>query len=412
MDARTRKHQHVEDDTADEARMLAEGITAKRDRLLASLTLIAGIGAIVAMPFALRAGAEFFMPVTAALVVAIALVPLLEWFERRGVPAKLSAGLCLIIFLALAVFAIGSIVIPASDWVAQVPTKITKVRSALEPIFDLYKNLDKFIDRTVSQIEVTQAQTQTRAVRIETPNSMLGLLTSSAPHLLIQLFFALLVIFFFLAGWTAMRKKTIVSRGSFEGALTTARVIQEVVDATSTYLGTITLINIGLGGLTALALWWLGMPSPVMWGGIVAVANYIPYLGPIVCALLLFVGGLMTYPDIWGALLPPAAFISFHLIEANFFTPMVVGHRLTISPLSILISLSFWAWVWGTTGALLAVPLLIIMKTIFSAAGTPDIAGFLFEHGTLTHVGDLDEEEVEERQEMEPAMVDTPKPLS
>jgi len=413
MDARTRKHGQVDDDTADEARMLAEGITAKRDRLLASLTLIAGIGLLIGLPFALRTGAEFFMPVTAALVIAIALVPLLEWFERRGIPSKPAAGLCVLIFLAVALFAIGSIVVPASDWVAQVPTKITKVRQALEPVFDLYKNLDRFIDRTVSQIEVAGAQgTQTRAVRIETPNSMLGLLTSSAPHLLIQLFFSLLVIFFFLAGWTAMRKKTIVSRGSFEGALTTARVIQQVVDATSTYLGTITLINIGLGGLTALVLWWLGMPSPVMWGGIVAVANYIPYLGPIVAALLLFVGGLMIYPDIWGAMLPPAAFISFHLIEANLFTPMVVGHRLTISPLSILISLSFWAWVWGTTGALLAVPLLIIMKTIFSAAGTPDIAGFLFEHGTLTHIGDPDEEEVDDRQEMPPAMVDTPKASS
>ena len=390
--------------------MLAETITAKRDRLLASLTLIAGLGLIVGLPFALRTGAEFFMPVTAALVVAIALVPLLEWFERRGIPPKAAAGLCVLVFLLFAMFAIGSILVPATDWIAQVPTKITKVRSALEPVFDLYKNLDRFIDKTVSQIEVAGSQaSQTRAVRIETPNSMLGLLTSSAPHLLIQLFFALLVIFFFLAGWTAMRKKTIVSRGSFEGALTTARVIQQVVDATSTYLGTITLINIGLGALTALVLWWLGMPSAVMWGGIVAVANYIPYLGPIVAALLLFLGGLMTYPDIWGAMLPPAAFISFHLIEANFFTPMVVGHRLTISPLSILISLSFWAWVWGTTGALLAVPLLIIMKTIFSAAGTPDIAGFLFEHGTLTHVGDPNEEEEDERQEMQPAMVDTPK---
>ena len=410
MDARTRKHGHVDEETVDEARMLAETITAKRDRLLASLTLIAGLGLIVGLPFALRTGAEFFMPVTAALVVAIALVPLLEWFERRGIPPKAAAGLCVLVFLLFAMFAIGSILVPATDWIAQVPTKITKVRSALEPVFDLYKNLDRFIDKTVSQIEVAGSQaSQTRAVRIETPNSMLGLLTSSAPHLLIQLFFALLVIFFFLAGWTAMRKKTIVSRGSFEGALTTARVIQQVVDATSTYLGTITLINIGLGALTALVLWWLGMPSAVMWGGIVAVANYIPYLGPIVAALLLFLGGLMTYPDIWGAMLPPAAFISFHLIEANFFTPMVVGHRLTISPLSILISLSFWAWVWGTTGALLAVPLLIIMKTIFSAAGTPDIAGFLFEHGTLTHVGDPNEEEEDERQEMQPAMVDTPK---
>jgi hypothetical protein len=68
--------------------------------------------------------------------------------------------------------------------------------------------------------------------------------------------------------------------------------------------------------------------------------------------------------------------------------------------------------VWGTTGALLAVPLLIIMKTVFAAAGTPDIAGFLFEHGTLTHVGDPNEEEENERQEMQPAMVDTPKPRS
>ncbi len=410
MDARTRKQHQVDDEAIEEAQVLAEAMGAKRDRLLASFTLIAGIGLIVAMPFALRAGAEFFMPVTAALVIAIALVPLLEWFERRGVPSKLAAGLCLIIFLLIALFAIGSIVIPATDWVAQVPSKIPKVRAALEPVLDLYKNLDRFIAKTTSQIAISQEQT--RAVRIETPNSMLGLLTSSAPHLMIQLFFSLLVIFFFLAGWTAMRKKTIVSRGSFEGALTTARVIQQVVDATSTYLGTITLINAGLGALTAVALWWLGMPSPVMWGGIVAVANYIPYLGPIVCALLLFVGGLMTYPDIWGALLPPAAFISFHLIEANFFTPMVVGHRLTISPLSILISLSFWAWVWGPTGALLAVPLLIIMKTVFSAAGTPDIAGFLFEHGTLTHIGDPDEEEEDERREMGPAMVDTEKPAS
>jgi predicted PurR-regulated permease PerM len=411
MDARTRKHRQNDDPVSEEARALAETISAKRDRLLAGLTLIAGIGVVVALPFALRAGAEFFMPVTAALVVAIALVPALEWFERRGIPSKPAAGLCVLIFLLLAIFAIGSIVVPASDWVAQVPTKIGKVRSALEPVFDLYKNLDRFIGRIANQVQLSHVS-HARTVTVEQPNSVMGLLATSAPHLLIQLFFSLLVIFFFLAGWTTMRKKTIVSRGSFEGALTTARVIQLVVDATSTYLGTITLINIGLGALTAGALWWLGMPSPVMWGGIVAVANYIPYLGPIVSALLLFLGGLMTYSDVWGALWPPAIFICFHLVEANFFTPMVVGHRLTISPLSILISLSFWAWIWGTTGALLAVPLLIIMKTVFSAAGTPDIAGFLFEHGTLTHIGEEDEEDVEERQEMKPAMVDTPEAAS
>jgi predicted PurR-regulated permease PerM len=374
--------------------------SAKRDRLLASIALIAGAGIAISLPFALRAGAEFFLPVTAALVIAITLVPMLEWMERRGVPSRLAAGLCVIMFLLIALFAIGSIVLPAINWVALIPERIPKVQAALDPVLDLYKAFDRFVDRILSQVAV--APDQSRTVRLETPNSVGGLLATSAPHLIIQLFFSLLVIFFFLAGWTTMRKRTIVSRGSFEGALTTARVIQQVVDATSIYIGTITLINVTLGALTALILWQLGMDSPVMWGGIVAVLNYIPYLGPIGSALLLFLGGLMTFPDVWSALLPPLIFTGLHLMEANFITPLIVGKRLTISPLAILIALSFWSWVWGTTGALLAVPLLIIMKTIFSAAGTPDIAGFLFEHGTLTHAG-------EEEAENETGDVDSPK---
>ena len=368
MDARTSKHKGPSH--PGEAHSPAhEGDTVKRDRLLASLTLIGGVGLLIALPFALRAGAEFFLPVTAALVIAIALVPMLEWFERRGVPSKIAAALCVLIFLVIMMFAIGSIVFPAIDWVARIPERLPKVRETLDPLLDLYKEFDRFLDRILSQIVI--APEASRTVRIETPNSLSGLLTTSAPHVLIQLFFALLVIFFFLAGWTAMRKRTIVSRGSFEGALTTARVIQQVVDATSTYIGTITVINVTLGALTAVILWQLGMDSPIMWGGIVAVLNYIPYLGPIASALLLFFGGLMTFPDAWSAMLPPAIFVGLHMVEANIITPMVVGKRLTINPLAILIALSFWAWVWGTTGALLAVPLLIILKTVFSAAGTP-----------------------------------------
>ena len=369
-----------------------ETLEIKRLRLLASLTLIGGFGLVLALPFALRAGAEFFLPVTAALVIAIALVPMLEWFERHGVPAKIAAVLCVVIFLMIAIFALASIVLPAIDWVALIPQRIDRVTKALAPVLDLYSNLEKFIDRTAANIAVGAADS-VRTVRVETPNSMLELITSSAPHAAIQLFFALLVIYFFLAGWTGMRKRTIVSRGSFEGALTTARVIQQVVAATSTYIGTITVINVCLGALTALVLWGLGMDSPLMWGGIVAVLNYIPYLGPIAAALLLALGGLMTFADPWATLLPPAIFVGLHLIEANVLTPLIVGRKLTINPLLILVSLSFWAWVWGTTGALLAVPLLIILKTVFSAAGTPDIAGFLFEDGTLTHVGEEEEKD-------------------
>jgi predicted PurR-regulated permease PerM len=115
------------------------------------------------------------------------------------------------------------------------------------------------------------------------------------------------------------------------------------------------------------------------------VLNYIPYLGPIASALLLALGGLMTFGDLGYALLPAICFVGIHLVESNLVTPAVVGRRLTINPLLILLSLSFWAWVWGTTGALLAVPLLIIGRTVLDAAGKPDIAGFLFEEGTLIH---------------------------
>ena len=370
-----------------------ETLEVKRVRLLASLTLLGGIGLVLALPFALKGGAEFFLPTTAALVVAIALVPMLQWFERRGVPPKLAAALCVIIFVLAAVFAIGSIVMPAIDWVALIPTRIDRVTKALRPLLDLYSDLQGFIDKTASRIATTAPAPSARAVRIEDGSSTLSLITTSAPHIAIQMFFALLVIFFFLAGWTGMRKRTIVSRGSFEGALTTARVIQQVIDATSTYIGTITLINVGMGTITALGLWAMGMDSPIMWGGIVAVLNYVPYLGPIASVALLGFGGLMTFVDPWSALGPPGFFLVLHLIEANAFTPMIVGRRLEINPLLILVSLTFWAWVWGTLGALLAVPLLIIIKTIFAAAGTPDIAGFLFEHGMLTHVGDDDEKD-------------------
>jgi predicted PurR-regulated permease PerM len=361
-----------------------EATAYRRDRLLAALALMTGAALVLALPFALRAGAEFFLPVTAALVIAIALVPVLEWLERRRVPSSLAAFLCLVLFLTVANVAVAAILFPATEWVRLLPQRIGRIRETLGPLFDIYADLEAFIDDVVRQFGRAPG-VATQTVTVETPNSLLQIIATSAPWAAIQMFFAVLVIYFFLSGWTRMRKRTITTRSSFDGAMTTARVIQQVVDATSTYLGTITVVNVGMGLVVALILYLIGMPTPLMWGGIVAVLNFIPYLGPIASALLLGLGGLMTFPDPWYALLPAVAFVGIHLVEANFITPLVVGHRLTINPLMILLALSFWAWVWGTTGALLAVPLLIIFRTIFDAAGKPDVAGFLFEEGTLVH---------------------------
>ena len=234
------------------------------------------------------------------------------------------------------------------------------MRQTLAPLVDVYSDLEAVRRRRRARVRPF-AELGAAAGPVETPNSLLQIIATSAPFAAIQMFFAVLVIFFFLSGWTRMRKRTITARASFGGAMTTARVIQQVVDATSAYLGTITIVNIGMGLMVALVLYFIGMPTPLMWGGIVAVLNYIPYLGPIASALLLALGGLMTFEHPWYAMLPALSFIAIHLVEANFVTPLAVGRRLTINPLLILLSLSFWAWVWGTTGALLAVPMLIII---------------------------------------------------
>ncbi|MGC6399220.1 AI-2E family transporter [Sphingomonas sp. FW199] len=358
------------------------GDETRRDRLLAALTLIAGMGLVLATPFALQAGAAFFLPLTAALVIAVALVPMLEWLERRRVPSSLAAFLCLVLFLAIANVALASIVVPASGWVRELPARIGRIQANVKPVIDTYAQLEAFVNRLIAEVAAAPARTAQANVGTP-PTSLIDLVGTSAPSALIEMFFAILVIYFVLSGWSRLRARAITARRSFDGAMATARVIQNVVDDTSAYLGTITVINLSLGLTVAAALWAIGMPTPLMWGGIVALLNYIPYLGPILAAALLALGGLMTFDDLFWALLPSAIMIGAHLIEANLVTPMIVGHRLTIHPVLILVSLSFWGWVWGLTGALLAVPLLIIIQTVLNAAGKPDIAGFLFERGML-----------------------------
>lgn len=355
----------------------------ERNRLVASIALFSGLGLLLALPFALRAGAEFFLPITAALVIAICLVPLLEWLERRGIPSPIAALIALVAFLFVANTALVLVVVPATDWIAQLPDRINRIKATLAPIIHLYTQAQGFIDGLLRMVTQTQGL-GSEVVDFGKAGSLLQILTTSAPSVVINIVFGLLVMFFFLSGWTRLRRRTIRGRGSFTGALTIARVIQNVVDATSRYVLTITVINLMLGFTVALLLGLIGMPTPFMWGGFVTLLNFIPYLGPIMAAVLLALGGLMSFTSVGPALLPALIMILLHLVEANIVTPLVLGERLKVNPLLILVSLSFWTWVWGTPGALLAVPLLIIIQTVLAAAGKPDIAGFLFEAGTLT----------------------------
>ena len=348
------------------------------------------------------------MPTAVALVVSVALIPLLEWIEARRVPPPIAALFCVLLFLVTANIALAAIVVPAIDFFQLLPTRIDRIQKNLEPLLDLYSNLERYANRTLQRLATSNVR-QSPTAAVAPPSSILELAATSAPAVIIQVLYAVLVTFFFLSGWTRIRQRLITNRESFGGAMATARVIQQVVDDVSSYLGTITAINIVLGLITAGALHLLGMPFPLMWGGIVALFNYIPYFGPVIAALLVAIGGLMTFRDVGTAMAAPAIMYGLHLIEANVVTPLVVGHRLTINPVLILVSLSFWGWVWGTVGALLAVPLLIIIQTILKGAGKPDIAGFLFEHGTLVR---QPQNGVRTSEKSDAAVVDSPAPVA
>lgn len=332
-------------------------------RLIVYLLLLA---LVTALPLALSAGAEFLLPLTAALVISIILVPALEWLERRGVPSAIASLLCVIAFATVVNGALALIIFPASDWFIRLPQRLPQIQANLAPLIDFYANLQRFVDEAL-QLFATNTAAQAQAMAVETPRSVLDYLAGSAPAAAIQTFFAILFVFFFLAGWTKLRRSTIESRGSVDGALHMSRTIRAVVEATSAYMVTIVFINIALGLAVALLLWMLGMPSPLMWGGIVTLCNFVPYVGPIIAALLLGMGGLMTFDSIALALAPAMIQVGLHTVEANVVTPLVLGRRLTINPLLILVSLSFWGWVWGAPGAFLAVPLLIILQTIFQS---------------------------------------------
>lgn len=358
-----------------------EAVAYRRDRLLSSLVLIAGIALLLGAPFALRAGAAFFMPVTVAIVVSLVLVPALEWLERRRVPSGLAALAVLLMFLIAANVILVAIVLPAADWVRLLPERMEQVRANLAPILDAFAALERLSNQITGILGATAAQHT--AVTIDTPNSLVELVATSAPGAFFQILFAILLVYFFLATYTRMRERTIRNRTSLSGSLRVARMIRDVVSNTASYILTIAAINAAMGGLVAVVVWILGMPSPLMWGGFAALFNFVPYVGPVIITVLLGFGGLVAFSDPLHAMLPAAAFLGIHLIEANVVTPALVGRRLTINPLAILLALSFWGWVWGTVGALVSVPLLIMFKVVVDRIGKPDILGFLFDERTL-----------------------------
>jgi predicted PurR-regulated permease PerM len=130
------------------------------------------------------------------------------------------------------------------------------------------------------------------------------------------------------------------------------------------YLFTITCINVGLGSAAALLMHVLGMPNPLLWGVMVALLQYVPYVGPAISGTILTIVAFITYDDLNSILLVPAVFFALVTVEGQFITPYLTGRSLTLNPVMVFLSMLLWGWIWGAVGALMAVPLLMTLKIV------------------------------------------------
>jgi predicted PurR-regulated permease PerM len=143
-----------------------------------------------------------------------------------------------------------------------------------------------------------------------------------------------------------------------------ARVFRDMKRRVGGYFATFSTINIVVGVATGLACWQLGLPDPAMWGGIAAILNFIPFVGPTLTIGLLGLAGLSTFDSLLEAAFPALAFMAISFVENNAVTPMIMGRRMTLNPLAIILNVSFWTWLWGPVGGLISLPLLIMFKVI------------------------------------------------
>ncbi len=342
-------------------------------RLVSSLVLLLGIGLFLALPFVLSIGSVVFLPLVTAILLTILLSPLADRLAAFGFPNLLASFSALMVFIAIVVMALALVLQPAVALYDELPAMARSVGVRFGELRDQFAWIS-MIDRELAKI---MGQDGGREVVLASP-SVLEQLAFATPSALIEVLLTFLMTFFMLETRVQMRRHLLFDRASYGSSVKAARVLREVQDRVAAYILTVAWINAGVGLVVATGAWLLGVDAPVMWGGLAAILNFVPYIGPMAMALLLALFGIATTDTLVLGLIPAAAYLSLHTIESNIITPSILGARFTMNPVMILIALSYFSWVWGVFGALLSVPILLTLTAFIDHVGRPNLVGFIF----------------------------------
>jgi len=346
---------------------------AQELRLISALVILLATGLFLALPFVLSIGAVVFLPLVTAIMLTIVLSPLADRLAQGGLPNLFASLISLTLFVAIVVLALTAVLRPAAGLFDRVPEMAEQVNHHFSRLRGNFAWVAE-INRQVAEITGHSGE---QKVVLATP-TLLEQLAFATPSVILEVLLTFLLAFFMIEARVRVRRKLLLDRQHFGASLKAARVIRDVQDRVAAYIFTVGLINIGVGVIVALGAWGLGLEAPVMWGGLAALLNFLPYIGPLTMIAVLALFGLGTADSPFVGIVPAAAYLGLHTIESNIVTPAILGARFTTNPVLILLALSYFTWIWGFTGALLSVPILLTLTALVDHLGRPNVIGFMF----------------------------------
>jgi predicted PurR-regulated permease PerM len=322
-------------------------------------------GAVIAVLlvfYTLYFAAPLLVPIAAAVLLSMLLAPAVQLIERAHVPRMLASAIVVLSVVGLLGAGMIALAGPAKIWVERTTQSLQKLehrfRATAQPIEDIKKATDQLQEATHAA-----AGPPVQEVRVTRP-AVGDLLLSATPRVAGSMLSTIILVYFLLVAGDVFLRKLVNVIPTFRDKKRAVDITRQIEADISFYLLNFTLVNVGLGIAIAIVTSLLGLPNPLLWGVLVAVLNFVPYVGAMVSMAMLAMVGLQTFDSVPLALTAPAILAGLVAISAEVVTPYVLGRGLLLNPVAIFIAIMLWGWLWGIVGVLLAVPLLASFKII------------------------------------------------
>ncbi|KTD17033.1 AI-2E family transporter [Legionella jordanis] len=311
----------------------------------------------LAICFIFYIGYPLLFPLFLSFFLYSLLNPFMQFFLALKLPRMLAAAIITVLIVGLLSLAISVLMGPASEWVDKAPEnfdiiehKFSFIKKPLAKLNEAIKTAEHFTDsKKVQKVEITQ------------PTNIGYSIFDLTTNAIFMIFLTALFLFFLLVYLKTIFDK-LAQVSTYRQTTVAMNFFHTVQTDISTYLGTFTLICIGLGAAIAVELYFLDLPNAALWGVMAALLNFIPYIGPSIGIGVVFFVSLLTFDSYIQILLPPLLYLLTSTIEGQIITPILIGHRMNLNPLVVFFSIVFWVWIWGIGGALLSIPLLAMVK--------------------------------------------------